>query len=124
LTIPSTATFRQLSAKFLETPVDYFYLIDSNGGLTGVVSFRDIRPYLMEEALSDLVRVDTIATSSPVSVTPEESLFDVLIKFGYKNVAILPVISDPHRRRLIGTIHRREVLEAYQKRILSSIPEE
>lgn len=124
LTIPSSATFRQLSAKFLAAPVDYFYLIDSGGALTGVVSFRDIRPYLMEEALSDLVRVDTLATSNPVSVTPEESLFDVLIKFGYKNVAILPVISDPHKRRLIGIIHRKEVLEAYQKRILSSIPEE
>lgn len=120
LTIPSSASFRQLSARFLKEHLDYFYLIDSDGALNGVVSFRDIRPYLMEEGLWDLVRVKDIATSNPVSVTPGESLFDVLIKFGYKNVAILPVIDDPHSRKLIGIIHRKEVLEAYQRRIMSS----
>ncbi|TFG60064.1 MAG: chloride channel protein [Deltaproteobacteria bacterium] len=120
LTIPSSASFRQLSARFLKEHLDYFYLIDSDGALNGVVSFRDIRPYLMEEGLWDLVRVKDIATSNPVSVTPGESLFDVLIKFGYKNVAILPVIDDPHSRKLIGIIHRKEVLGAYQRRIMSS----
>lgn len=124
LTIPASASFRQISEKFLVSPVDYFYLIDENGSLTGVVSFRDLRPYLMEEGLSDLVRAEDVATSNPVSLTPGETLFDVLIKFGYKNVAILPVVSDPHTRRLIGIIHRKDVLEAYQKRIISSIREE
>jgi len=123
-TIPSSASFHELSAKFLEEHVDYFYLKNTDGALTGVVSFRDIRPYLMEESLWDLVRVKDIATTNPVSITPGESLFDVLIKFGYKNVAFLPVISDPHSRKLIGTIHRKEVLEAYQRRIMSAIREE
>ena len=123
-TIPSSASFRQLSMRFLEEHVDYFYLNDTDGSLNGVVSFRDIRPYLMEESLWDLVRVKDIATTNPVSVTPGESLFEVLIKFGYKNVAFLPVVSDPHSRKLIGIIHRKEVLEAYQRRIMSAIREE
>ncbi|MGB7972217.1 MAG: chloride channel protein [Candidatus Deferrimicrobiaceae bacterium] len=123
-TIPSSASFRQLSARFLAEHVDYFYLNDTDGALNGVVSFRDIRPYLMEESLWNLVRVKDIATTNPVSVTPGESLFDVLIKFGYKNVAFLPVVSDPHSRKLIGIIHRKEVLEAYQRRIMSAIREE
>jgi CIC family chloride channel protein len=124
LTIPSSASFRELSARFLAEHVDYFFLVDSEGSLTGVVSFKDIRPFLMEEGLQDLVRVKDIATSNVISLTPQESLFDVLIKFGYKNVAILPVISDLHSRKLIGIIHRKEVLEAYQRRIVSSIPKE
>lgn len=123
VTIPPSATFRQLSSRFLETPIDYFYLNDDEGSLCGVVSFMDIRPYLMEEGLSDLVRVEDIATPDPISVTPGENLFEVLIKFGYKNVPVLPVISDPHTRRLIGIIHRKDVLEAYQRRIISSIRE-
>ncbi len=123
VTIPPSATFRELTSRFLETPVDYFYLNDEHGSLSGVVSFMDIRPYLMEEGLSDLVRVEDIATPDPISVTPGENLFDVLIKFGYKNVPFLPVVSDPHARRLIGIIHRKDVLEAYQRRIISSIRE-
>jgi len=124
LTIPSSASFRQLTARFLQAHVDYFYLNDQDGALNGVVSFRDIRPYLMEEGLWDLVRAKDIATTNPVSVTPGESLFDVLNKFGYKNVAVLPVVDDPHSRKLIGIIHRKEVLEAYQRRIMSSYREE
>lgn len=124
LTIPSSASFRQLTARFLQAHVDYFYLNDQHGALNGVVSFRDIRPYLLEEGLWDLVRAKDIATMNPVSVTPGESLFDVLNKFGYKNVAVLPVIDDPHSRKLIGIIHRKEVLEAYQRRIMSSYREE
>jgi chloride channel protein, CIC family len=124
LTIPSSASFRHLSARFLAEHVDYFYLVDSDGALNGVVSFSDIRPYLMEEGLGDLVRVKDIASSNVISLTPQESLFDVLIKFGYKNVAVLPVISDLQSRKLIGIIHRKEVLEAYQRRIVSSIRKE
>lgn len=123
-TIASSASFRTLATKFLEAHTDYFYLTDENGALNGVVSFRDIRPYLMEEGLSDLVLARDIATANPVSVTPEESLFDALMKFGYKNVEILPVVVDPHSRKLIGAIRRKEVLEAYQKRIMSSIRED
>ena len=123
-TISPSATFGELSERFLKAPDDYFYLNDESGALRGVVSFMDIRPYLREEGLRDLVRVEDIATSDPVSVTPGETLFDVLIKFGYKNVAVLPVISDPHARRLIGIIHRKDVLEAYQRRIISSLREE
>ena len=123
-TISPAATFGELSERFLKTPDDYFYLNDERGALHGVVSFTDIRPYLREEGLRDLVRVEDIATSDPVSVTPGETLFDVLIKFGYKNVAVLPVISDPHARRLVGIIHRKDVLEAYQRRIISSRREE
>lgn len=123
-TISPSATFGDLSERFLKAPDDYFYLNDESGALRGVVSFMDIRPYLREEGLRDLVRVEDIATSDPVSVTPGETLFDVLIKFGYKNVAVLPVISDPHARRLIGIIHRKDVLEAYQRRIISSLREE
>ena len=78
----------------------------------------------MEEGLWDLVRVKDIASSNVISLTPQESLFDVLIKFGYKNVAVLPVISDLQSRKLIGLIHRKEVLEAYQRRIVSSIRKE
>jgi CIC family chloride channel protein len=124
VTISPSATFGELSERFLRAPDDYFYLDDESGALRGVVSFTDIRPYLREEGLRDLVRVEDIATFDPVFVTPGETLFDVLTKFGYKNVAVLPVISDPHARRLIGIIHRKDVLEAYQRRIISSRREE
>lgn len=120
-TISPSATFGELSSRFLNGSEDYLYLNDDHGALAGVVSFTDLRPYLMEEGLSPLVRARDVATPDPLCVTPDETLFDVLVKFGIKNVAALPVVADPHSRRLIGLIRRKEVLEAYQKRILYSL---
>lgn len=112
--VAPTATFRELSSRFLEAPVDYLYLTGDDKELMGVVSFTDVRPYLREEGLVPLVLARDVATPNPVAVTP-----DALVKFGYKNVAQLPVVSDPHSRKLIGVLHRKEILEAYQKKIVS-----
>ncbi len=120
-TISPSATFSELSARFLFGSVDYLYLTDAEGALTSVISFTDMRPYIKEEALSHLVRAEDIATRNPISVTPEETLLDVLVKFGIKNVAMLPVVSDPHTRKLVGGVRRKEVLEAYQRRIIYSM---
>jgi CIC family chloride channel protein len=117
-TVAPTATFRDLCDRFLEDPVDYLYLTGEADRLTGVVSFMDIRPYLKEEGLAPLVLARDVATPDPVAVTSEETLLDALTKFGYKNVAQLPVVSDPHSRRMIGVLRRKDILEAYQKKII------
>jgi chloride channel protein, CIC family len=120
-TISPSATFSELSARFMFGAVDYLYLTDGEGTLISVISFTDMRPYLMEEALAQLVRAEDIATRNPIFVTPEETLADVLVKFGIKNVAMLPVVSDPHTRKLVGGVRRKEVLEAYQMRLSHSV---
>lgn len=121
-TIAPTATFADMSRRFLEDPVDYLYTTGEDAELTGVVSFADIRPYLKEEGLASLVLARDIATPNPVSISPDETLFDALAKFGYKNVSQLPVVSDPHSRKLAGVLRRKDVLEAYRKKILFPSP--
>jgi CBS domain-containing protein len=59
-----------------------------------------------------------VATPDPVAVMPSESLLDALNKFAYRNVAQLPVVSDPHTRKLIGVVRRSDLLEGYQKTVL------
>jgi CIC family chloride channel protein len=116
-TVAPDATFHELSSRFLDAPVDYLYLTGDDKELTGVVSFMDIRPYLKEEGRAPLVLARDFATPNPVAVTPEETVHDALVKFGFKDVAQLPVVSDPHSRKLIGVLRRKDILEAYQKKI-------
>lgn len=121
-TIAAGATFAEVCDRFLDTPADYLYLTDDSGTLTGVISFADVRPHIRDERVARLVVARDLATRDPVAVTPEESLLEALERFGYKNVSQLPVISDPHTRRLIGTLHRKEILEAYHGRVLAKAP--
>ncbi len=83
-----------------------------------MVSLADLRPYLKEESLWPLVCAKDVATLDPVAVMPSESLLDALNKFAYRNVAQLPVVSDPHTRKLIGVVRRSDLLEGYQKVVL------
>jgi CIC family chloride channel protein len=115
--LPS-ASFGSLAASSFNNKIDYLYLTGEEGGLTGVVSLTDLRPYLKEESLWDLVRAQDVATPDPVAVMPSESLLDALNKFAYRNVAQLPVVSDPHTRKLIGVVRRSDLLEGYQKTVL------
>jgi chloride channel protein, CIC family len=115
--LPS-ASFGTLAASFFNSKIDYLYLTGEQGDLTGVVSLTDLRPYLKEESLWDLVCARDVATFDPVAVMPSESLLDALNKFAYRNVAQLPVVSDPHTRKLIGVVRRSDLLEGYQKTVL------
>ena len=115
--LPS-ASFGSLAASFFGSKIDYLYLTGEQGELTGVVSLTDLRPYLKEESLWSLVCALDVATPDPVAVMPSESLLDALNKFAYRNVAQLPVVSDPHTRKLIGVVRRSDLLEGYQKTVL------
>ena len=115
--LPS-APFSNLASSFFNSKIDYLYLTGEEGDLTGVVSLTDLRPYLKEESLWDLVRAQDVATPDPVAVMPSESLLDALNKFAYRNVAQLPVVSDPHTRKLIGVVRRSDLLEGVQKTVL------
>ncbi len=116
--VPPSESFGRLATAFFSSKIDYLYLTGERGDLMGVVSLTDLRPFLREESLWPLVCAQDVATLDPVAVMPSESLLDALNKFAYRNVAQLPVVSDPHKRKLIGVIRRSDLLEGYQKIVL------
>ncbi|MHB1013372.1 MAG: chloride channel protein [Desulfobacteria bacterium] len=115
--LPSES-FGSLAASFFNSKIDYLYLTGQEGNLMGVVSLTDLRPFLKEENLWDLVCAQDVATPDPVAAMPSESLLDALNKFAYRNVAQLPVVSDPHTRKLIGVVRRSDLLEGYRRIVL------
>ncbi len=117
-TVSPSESFGNLATFFFSSKIDYLYLTGRKGDLVGVVSLADLRPHLKEESLWPLVCAQDVATLDPVAVMPSESLLDALNKFTYRNVAQLPVVSDPHSRILIGVVRRSDLLEGYQKVVL------
>ena len=117
-TVSPSESFGNLATFFFSSKIDYLYLTGRQGDLVGVVSLTDLRPHLKEESLWPLVCAQDVATLDPVAVMPSESLLDALNKFAYRNVAQLPVVSDPHSRKLIGVVRRSDLLDGYQKVVL------
>lgn len=122
---PSTP-FHDVAASFFGSRIDHLYLTGEQGDLTGVISFTDLRSHLMDQSLWPGIRASDVATPDPVALMPSETLLNALNKFAYRNAAQLPVVSDPHDRKLIGVIRRSDILNAYQKSLSpfrESVPE-
>ncbi len=117
-TISPSASFDDLVHNFITNPANYLYLLDTDLKLMGVVSFSDIKSFVRDEELAHLVRAHDVATSDVVSVTLEDDLYTALNRFGYKNVEQLPVIDNPLTQKILGVIHRKDLLHAYQTAIM------
>ena len=113
--IDPAAPFCKVISDFFGGKADHLYLVGRDGALKGVIALMDLRPYLKDQGAWPGLRASDVATPDPVAVMPSESLLDALNKFAYRNTAQLPVVSDPHDRKLIGVIRRGDVLNAYQK---------
>jgi CIC family chloride channel protein len=98
--------------------VSYLHVVNGEGSLTGVISFRDIRPVLHEETLQDLVVAEDLATKHPVTIKPSDSLLTALQKMSSKGISQLPVVAEDDPARIVGTVSQKDVMTAYNKAVL------
>jgi CIC family chloride channel protein len=113
--VDPSVPFGDLAASFFGSRVDHLYITGEMGKLVGVIAFTDLRTHLRDQSRWPSLRARDVATPDPVAVMPSETLLDALNKFAYRNAVQLPVVSDPHERKLIGVIRRSDILSAYQK---------
>lgn len=89
--------------------------MDEKGLLTGIISIQDLREWIFEESLEDLVVVKEVATLNVITVTPDETLDIVLKKWARKTVEILPVVESGNSRKIVGLLSRRDLIAAYDR---------
>lgn len=98
--------------------VSYLHMVNNNGELTGVISFRDIRSVMQEEALKNLIIAKDVATVNLVTIHPSDSILAALQEMGSRGISQLPVVMEDDGRKVVGTVSQRDVLSAYDKAIL------
>jgi CIC family chloride channel protein len=97
---------------------DYFYVVDDEGALSGVIGTTEMRSALLEAStLRNLVVAADLARDDVPVVTPEQDLDLVMRIFGGKNREELPVVSTVSGRRFLGTVSRGQLLEAYNREL-------
>jgi len=91
-TVLETARFAEIARTFLEVRVNNLYVVNPAGHYVGVVSLHDIKPYLSEPELAELVIARDILHEDFPSVTPEQPLAEALGKFLDIEAERLPVV--------------------------------
>ncbi len=107
--LPS-AHFDQVAQMFLNVRVNNLYVVDEGGKFLGVVSLHDIKPYLGEPDLAELVIARDIVREDFPRVAPDQPLIEALSAFFGAQAERLPVV-DPDGT-LRGSLSKSDLLLA------------
>jgi CIC family chloride channel protein len=90
--IKPTAQFAEIARMFLNVRVNNLYVVDDGGIFLGIVSLHDIKPYLGEPDLAELVIARDIIREDFPRIAPEQPLTEALAGFLGIVAERLPVV--------------------------------
>lgn len=95
------------------------FVTDNKDELLGHIAYGELRHVLFDvEALEPILSAADIANLSPVVVHPGVTLDIVMQLFARKNTEEIAVTDPDNPRKLVGSIHRTDVADAYNHEIL------
>ncbi len=108
--LPEDMAFVQLRRLIATTRDSVFPVVNDDFRLTGILSLRDIRPVMFEESILDLLILRDLVLP-PVSVTPDESLSEALLKFLETGFGQLPI--EDKAMGVIGMLSLEDLIARY-----------
>ncbi|MFH0881953.1 MAG: chloride channel protein [bacterium] len=95
------------------------FVTNRDDHLVGYIAYNELRHVLFDvEALEPVLAAADIANLSPVSVRPDDTLDVVIQLFARRNLDELPVIDPDSPGRIIGSVHRADVVDSYNHELL------
>jgi CIC family chloride channel protein len=91
-----------------------FPVLDKDQRLWGIVTLQDMERVLSQNVIKLRgLTVEEVAVVEPVTVFPDEPIWNAIQKMAPRDLARLPVISRDGSNRLVGLISRTDILRAY-----------
>ncbi|UCG13232.1 MAG: chloride channel protein [Deltaproteobacteria bacterium] len=120
--IPGNLPYKEVLRLCLKGQGNYLYTTDERDNLEGVISFQDLKEFVYDDQLQNLVYARDLANRDVVYVTPDETLASSLNKFSYIDMEELPVVvRNDGNPRLEGIITRSELMRIYRKEMLKRV---
>lgn len=116
LSVPPDVRIRDFQREMERTHHTWFPVVNGAGALVGVITAQDA-DRAVEQGEED-APVEHYMTREIVSVTPLDSLQEVVRGFGVRDLGHLPVVEQGNPRKLVGIISRAHVIRAYNRELL------
>jgi CIC family chloride channel protein len=113
--LPEDMKFHDVFQFISHTKHNNFPVVKDDDVLVGVLLFEEIREFVFEEGLEDLVVAGEVCEKDVPTILPTSSLADAIESIGFKNVELLPVVDPETRTKLMGIITRRDIISTYNK---------
>jgi len=97
----------------------YFYVVDDQGELRGVVAVDDLRQVILDSAtLEHLVIAADVMRDDIPHMHADDTLDKVMLLFGTAKRDELPVVVARKQNRMIGVVNRQALITAYNSEVL------
>ncbi|MEW5947739.1 MAG: chloride channel protein [bacterium] len=117
-TVPPDMPLDEIARLFRETFHHGFAVVDAAGRLYGVITLHDL-----EQALKSKRRSGTVAdicVRHVVTAYPDDTLEDVMRRFGAMDIGRIPVVDRANPGRLVGMLRWSDIVRAYSQVMLDT----
>lgn len=124
MVVPPATSIRELARLFNETGHHGFPVVDGQDRLVGIVTVSDLEQAILEQASGRgedsempgrLERVSEIMSTDLAIAYPNETLEEALQTMAQRGVGRLPVVEPGDPTRLVGLLHRSDLIEAFRQ---------
>jgi CIC family chloride channel protein len=117
--VSDSAGFEALIDLIVRSPHTEFFVVDAQRELLGSISLAELRRVLLErEYLRSVVVAGDLVVSNHPSVTADDDLDFAMQLLDRENVDEIAVVDADDPRRLVGSVHKRDVIHAWNQELL------
>jgi len=112
VSVLESARFLEIAQTFIVNQFVNLYVVDAKQSFKGVICLHDIKNYLNNQELANLVIARELLHTDFPTITPETSLAHALPAFVHLDADRIPVVANSVERQLIGSISKSDLLLA------------
>jgi CIC family chloride channel protein len=117
-TIPFNANFKDVVNKLIKATIPYYFVVDKEKKLIGILSLQQIKNLLFErETLSHILIASELATREFPVIYPTDNAQLALEKMSKTTYECLPVMDPKKEGYMKGVVWRKDINDAYNKEI-------
>ncbi|MEW5875465.1 MAG: chloride channel protein [Candidatus Zixiibacteriota bacterium] len=120
-TLPVTMRLPDILHEMETTGRSDFLVVDSEGGLVGVLGFQEIRTVMTQHDIEELVIASDIMRPAREVLYPEDRLTEAWDLLRPDEVGVLPVVARDNRREIMGMVSREAVTSFYNRRLVETL---
>jgi len=123
-TVPLSEGLPMVREKLINAPYSELFVIDGDGKLHGTITLTDLRHAAFDLNLGDEVTAGEVARSKPPVLYRTDSIEQAVRLMEQTGEEHLPVLNSQEERQMIGFVHEKDAMMAYNNALLELHSEE
>lgn len=112
------ARLEELKRIYVSSGKGCVQVVDDDGNMVGIVTFDDLKEWLLDPTLDQVVVASEVANRSIFTISERGSLLDAINILDRESFEQMPVVAADNPKKVLGILSRNAVFSTYHKMIV------